>query len=237
MFTTITTMALLQRFLLMMMIICCFVLLYYVSNKIRFKNILLFSSIVIVAFFFVSLMRSNGAITLYGYIMSRMDFPVRYALFTDPYMYVAMNVENFAHAAEVHSEYSFGFYTFDSVFAVTGLKHWMTDYFMTDATPYLITGTYNTYTAFWTFYRDFGLYGLFLIPFIAGCAVQYVYSALYRSPSIMRLVLYCLSIFLIALSFFVNYTGFLWFDIDVLMGIIVSHVATVRSRDIKLARS
>jgi len=208
--TLITYLFLLQRYQLLMVVMLVFTFLYYGTRFIRPVTVSLFTGFGIVAFYFIATLRAGQIIQLALYKTSLMKFSYKYAIFTEPYMYIVMNVENFINSISKLNHYSFGYFTFDWIFALLQLKYPMREYFGLSDTPITIAG-YNTYTMFWTFYRDFGILGISLVPFIGGLAIAFIYYALRRNPTIGILSLYCILVFVMALSFFVNPLGFLWF--------------------------
>ena len=126
-----------------------------------------------------------------------------------------MNLENFARAVNRLEYHTFGYFTFDFVTAIAGLKYWISDYFGVDRMPYLISG-YNTYTAFWSFYRDFGIIGLVLIPLLLGFGISMMYYRMRRKPSIKSVTAYGVMVFVMVISFFNFPISFLWFEYNVL---------------------
>lgn len=149
-----------------------------------------------------------------------MRFSPYYAIFTEPYMYVTMNLENYARSIVRVENYTYGFYTFDFVTAISGLKHWIDQYFQLNDTPFL-TSSYNTYSAFWTYYRDFGILGIFFIPFFGGMALSTLYYSFRARPSLQKLAIYGMFLFAIIFSFFNSAFGFLWFVYNLFVLVIV----------------
>jgi oligosaccharide repeat unit polymerase len=231
--TLISYAFLLQRFILLMTVVCCLVLLYYTTPKVNIRNMTVFLLVVVGIFYLVSTLRAGKLLNTYVYIMSKMRVPIGYAFITEPYMYIVMNLENFAHSIEMHEQFSYGYYTFEFFMAITGLKHLMSDYFSMNATPYL-SNAFNTYTAFWTYYRDFGPVGLFLISLFGGYCVGSVYYAICRYPTLLGIAMYCVMVFILMLSFFVNYLGLLWFVFDVLLLLGGVYLITPHKRSVNL---
>lgn len=138
-----------------------------------------------------------------------MRIPPYLAFLTEPYMYTVMNLEMFARSLERIDQFTYGYYTFDFVTALTGLKHWMSGYFDLTEYPYLYSG-FNTYTAFWTYYRDFGPLGLFSISFLGGCGLSHIYYSMRKKPRYLSLTGYCIAVYLMVLSLVNSQIGFLW---------------------------
>ncbi len=200
----------LQRFQIVMAAIVCVAFLYYATCHLRVMTVTGYLAVAVLFFLLISTVRSGQLFVYYLYLDSRMTFPPAYAVFTEPYMYFAMNVENYARAIDGLSSLSWGVFTLDPLAAVTGLKHWMRDYFGIVETPYLNSG-YNTYTFFWPYYRDFGVVGLALLSLVGGGVVSTVYRRMKREPTVGRVAWYCVCVFVMLFSFYLNPLTFLWF--------------------------
>ena len=206
---------LLQRFEIIMAGVICFTLLYYATHFIRWRSAFVLFAIMSGFFYWISSLRLRHVLAIYLYATSKMRISVDYAFLTEPYMYVVMNLENFARAVNRLEYHTFGYFTFDFVTAIAGLKYWISDYFGVDRMPYLISG-YNTYTAFWSFYRDFGIIGLVLIPLLLGFGISMMYYRMRRKPSIKSVTAYGVMVFVMVISFFNFPISFLWFEYNVL---------------------
>ena len=224
----ITYLFLLQRYSLIMISVLTFVSLYYVTRIIRLRTALLFLLLGILVFYSIASLRSGKIIQLALYTTSQMKFSTDYAIFTEPYMYIVMNVENFVHSVSKLEQYTFGYYTFNFALALTGLKHWIEGYFGIVDTPFLFSG-YNTYTLFWTFYRDFGIIGISLIPLMLGLFVGCIYYSMRRHPTIELVSYYSIMVFVMAMSFFINLLGFLWFVYIITWILVILKLIRVKS--------
>jgi oligosaccharide repeat unit polymerase len=210
----------LQRYQIFMTILLVIILLYYTTNKIKLSTTLAAGFLIVVFFFLVSSFRAGEIIILVLYKISKMKFSPEYAVFTEPYMYVTMNLENFARSIEKIEEYSLGYYTFDFVTALTGLKRWISEYFFLTENPFLIS-SYNTYSAFWTYYRDFGVLGIFVIPFFGGIGISSLYYSLRGKPTLFKISIYGILIYGVVFSFFNSIFGFLWYVYNIVILIVV----------------
>jgi oligosaccharide repeat unit polymerase len=85
-----------------------------------------------------------------------------------------------------------------------------------DRLPF-VNSAYNTYTAFWLFYSDFGVLGLALIPWILGFGSGLLYYRMRSRPSIKNVTAYGVAVFIMLFSFFVFPMSFLWFEVDLLV--------------------
>ena len=206
---------LLQRFQIVMAALICFTLLYYATRHIRLRTILIISLCVVAVFFWISSLRWRHLLGMYIYSTAKMNVSIDYALLAEPYMYVVMNLENFARSVNRLDHFTYGYFTFDFITAITGLKYWINEYFSLDRTPFLNSG-YNTYTAFWSFYRDFGVLGLALIPSILGFGSGTLYYQMRSKPTIKSVTAYGVMLFVIVISFFAFPIAFLWFEYNML---------------------
>jgi oligosaccharide repeat unit polymerase len=219
---------LLQRLQIMMTAIVCATLIYYTTNHLRKSTVLWYFVGASIFFLLVSSLRAGQVLILYLYTMSKMTFSPAYAIFTEPYMYVAMNLENFARSVARLDSLAFGYYTFDFATAIVGIKHWISEYFSMVENPYLVSN-YNTYTAFWTYYRDFGVFGIAIIPAILGWGIATAYYWLRTSPNIRNLTFYSMAMFVMFMSFFNSPIGFLWFVYNAIVITIVLRYIRART--------
>jgi oligosaccharide repeat unit polymerase len=223
-FTSISSLVLygitLQRYQIFITLFLVIVLLYYHTYKIKFRFIFLFAVVVVIFFFIVSSFRAGEILFYVLYRISKMKFSPEYAVLTEPYMYVVMNLENYARSIAKNEFFTFGYYTFDFVTALGGIKHWISNYFNLVETPYLVS-IYNTYSAFWNFYRDFGLVGIFFIPFLGGLAFSSLYYSFRKQPTLLKIGIYSMFLFAVIFSFFNSIIGFLWFVYNLFVLIIV----------------
>jgi oligosaccharide repeat unit polymerase len=202
---------LLQRFQIIMAAMICFTLLYYATHYIRFRTAFPILAVVTAFFYWISSLRFSHVVFAYLYSVSKMRFSKDYAFLTEPYMYLVMNLENFAQSVNRLDHHTFGYFTFDFIVSITGLEKWAGDYFGIDRTPYLTSSVYNTYTGLWPFYRDFGVIGLTLIPLALGFSTGMLYYRMRSNPSIKSVTAYGMMLFVVFISFFVFPISFLWF--------------------------
>jgi oligosaccharide repeat unit polymerase len=207
------------------------ILLYYTTYKIKLRTTLIAGIVIIIFFFLVSSFRAGEIIIFVLYKISRMKFSPEYAIFTEPYMYVTMNLENFARSVGKIEEFSYGYYTFDFVTAITGLKHWISEYFFMKENPFL-NSSYNTYSAFWTYYRDFGVLGIFVIPFLGGAGISSLYYSLRERPDLFKISIYGVLIYGVVFSFFNSIFGFLWYVYNIITLIIVFKFISTKQKNI-----
>lgn len=213
--SNITYFFLLQRFDLIIFIVLSAIFLYYGTRKFKLKYVLVIAIIFLLIMYGISTIRAGNLFLAYLYVMGKMKISKSLAFLTEPYMYVVMNIENFAHAVHNLSNFSYGYYTFDFILALSGLKHWLADYSHINDFPFLITSDYNTYTMFFAYYRDFGLVGVFIIPTLIGAASSSIYYKMRESPSIATISLYGIVTFVILFSFFIPMLSWLHFVFNI----------------------
>jgi len=215
--TFVTYAFLLQRYYIVFAILLIAVSIYYLTNLLRFKNLLIIIIILFISVFSMTFVRLTGTIANYLYYLSDMKYSIKYAVFTEPYMYIVMNLENFANAVDKISKFTYGTFSFDFVFALTGLKHTLFNYMHLLEFPYLLTNNFNTYTMFFIYYWDYGIVGLGVIPFIIGALISNSYYKMRRYPSINSISVYSIFAFVLIFSFFTPIISFLHFAFNFLL--------------------
>lgn len=206
---------LLQRFQIIMAVVICFTLLYYATHYVRFKTAVPLLLAVTVFFYWIMSLRLGSLVATYTHWASKMRISKDYAFITEPYMYLVMNLENFARAVNRLDHHTFGYFTFDFLVSIAGLENRLGEYFAIDRTPYLVS-YYNTYTGFWPLYRDFGVIGLTLIPLLLGFATCMLYYRMRGTPTIKNVTAYGVMLFFLLISFFVFPISFLWIQYNML---------------------
>ena len=204
------------RYPIILTAVICVTFLYYSTHYIRLRTALPVLIVVVSFFYWISSLRFSHVISSFLYYVSKMRFSKDYAFLTEPYMYISMNLENFARGVSRLDSYTFGYFTFDFVTALSGLKYWAMEYFKLDRTPFL-GSNYNTYTAFWWFYNDFGVIGLAAIPFLLGLGIGITYYRLRTKPTLTKVALYGIMVFVLFISYFNFPVSFLWFQYNILV--------------------
>lgn len=218
---------LLQRFVFLMWLVITLSFLYYMSRAIRFRTVLAGSFVVGLLFYGVQSFRLARYIQNYLYVVSKMRFSSVFAAFTEPYMYVVMNLENFARGVEKLETISYGYYTFDFLMALTGLKHWLAKYFNLVERPFIFS-SYNTYPYFWVYYRDFGIVGLVIGPLLLGLLIGLLYYRMRGSPTLTSVSLYSIAVFVMVISFFINPLTMLYFVYNIVVIYLVIRFVTAQ---------
>ena len=161
--------------------------------------IIIFGLVIIVTVFGIQSLRETQLGYAYILLGSKMKSS-KFSGLAIPYMYLVMNLENFVKYYSHVENHGYGFFTFDFITALTGLKHWMAEYYNFDKFKEYITG-YNTYPFFWPYYYDFGVAGLAVIPFIIGFIISEIYYRLRRYPNIIMLTIYTAAFAVIIISY------------------------------------
>ncbi len=193
----------LQRFNLAIWVLMLLVLLYYTTKHVRLKHILLIGILLAIIISLIQKVRLIAYVQNYIYIISKMKYPATFSIFTEPYMYIVMNLENFARGVSNLETFTYGYFTGDFIFTLTGVKHWLAETFNIVERPFLISG-YNTFSFLWPYYYDYGVLGVVLFPFLMGVATGFAYYSLRKSPNLLNLSVYSIAFYILVISFFTN---------------------------------
>ncbi len=197
--TTATFALLLQRYNFIMLILMGISLFYYSGRKVNIKTFIIFTTIIISFIYGIQTLRESNLFLSYFYYLSDMKFSPRYAEFTIPYMYISMNLETFVKYSSQLNQHSYGFFTLDFLTALAGVKYFIIEYFNFE--KFKTINGYNTYPFYWSYFYDFGIAGLAIIPFILGFIFSEFYYLLRRYPSLVTLSLYSVVFSVIAISY------------------------------------
>ncbi|MCX7610561.1 MAG: oligosaccharide repeat unit polymerase [Ignavibacterium sp.] len=203
-----------QRFSLVFGILLIITYIYYGTNKFNFKNFFILFIPIILLFIGVSSLRESELFIYYLHYTAKMKTTMQYAIFTEPYMYLVMNVENFAFAVEKLERHTYGLYTFDFIIALSGMKRLLKEYFFVSDFPKLLSPFFNTYSAFFVFYRDFGLLGSFIFPFITGAFTSHLYFKMKANPNFHTISIYGMILVVLVFSFFIPLITWLHYVFD-----------------------
>lgn len=226
--TLITYTLLLQRMDLFMGMVLIFIVLYYAG---RIKSIYIIGGGFLFSIIMYTIMnlRFVKHVEKYVYITSKMKFSEQYSFLTEPYMYIVMNLENFSRGVEKLYYHTYGYFTFNPILSITGLKHMLLKYFNINEMELLISG-YNTYPFHWYYYFDFGLVGLLIFPFLYGVFVSLIYSKMIQQQNFAWLAIYAIIAFSVLMSFFFNAFTLLHFVYNVITLSIIHLVCVKHER-------
>ncbi|MDI6766951.1 MAG: O-antigen polymerase [Bacteroidota bacterium] len=194
---------LLQRFFFLMWISISLVIAYYFTKYVNIKSVLISVALLVGLIIYLQSIRLSHYVQNYIYLISEMRYSINYAIFTEPYMYIVMNLENFARGIEKLTQFSIGYYTLDPLLALLGLKHPLSEYFNLIERPFLTSG-YNTFPFLWVYYRDFGFFGMIICCFILGAMISFFYYRFLSNPTVTKCLIYAILVFFMVISFFTN---------------------------------
>lgn len=180
-----------------------FAFLYYCSSSFNLKKIIIGLIILIIIMWGINSIRVAQYATQFLYVISKMKYSSDYASFTGPYMYVVMNLENFARGIDKLQQNSYGILTGDWILALVGIKSWIGDYFNINYRKFVYS-SYNTYPIFWNYYYDFGLIGAVISSLVLGYISSLFYFLFRITMKLKYLVMYAIILFGIIMSFFTN---------------------------------
>lgn len=214
--TLFTFALLLQRFNYFVWAAISLAIAYYSSKFFTYKKILLASGVFFGMLALIQSIRLSQYAQNFIYVISEMKYSKEYAIFTEPYMYITMNLENMARGVDMLENYSYGVITADWVLALAGIKHWLADYFTINARPFLISG-YNTFPFLWNYYSDFGIFGVFLFAFLSGFIISLIYFKMRSTGLLKWIVYYSVCFMMIVISFFTNPLTMLTFTSNLIL--------------------
>ena len=189
-----------QRFGMFILLMMGFCIYYYAGKRLKLRTVVIFAALILSLLIGIQSLRVTKFYTDYVYLGSKMKFSPQYSEFTVPYMYVAMNIENFVKYYPHIEKHSFGFFTFEYLVELSTIRKWFIDYYHFDKFK-LHIGGYNTFPFFWTYFYDFGIAGLAVIPFIIGFTISEIYYYLHRNPGLIVLTLTAIAFTIITSSF------------------------------------
>lgn len=218
--TAVTFFGILHRFPFVGWALMSLAFVYYSSIHFRLRRVVFGALAFFGALAAIQTLRLVAYVRDYIYVVSRMKFSQEYAIFAEPYMYIVMNLENFARAVDRLEQFSYGYFTGDFIMALVGLKHVLADYFNLQERPFIISG-YNTFPFLWQYYYDFGLIGMGILSLLLGLTIGITYHRMRSRPTLINTVLYAFFFYVMVISFFTNPLTMLntIFNIVVLLGI------------------
>ena len=201
--SVLTYALMLQRYTFFVVGVIVLAMAFYTTRWVRARNILPFAGVFVILLFLINQVRAARYVQEYVYYVSKMRFSKNLWFLAEPYMYITMNLENFARAVDKLDHHLYGYFLLDPLLALVGLKHWLAEYFSIERLPYLISG-YNTFTFHWWYYYDFGVLGVALLPFLTGMVTAHLYARLRTRPDPLTMVMYASCVLLMVISYFMN---------------------------------
>ena len=183
--------------------IMSFTFVYYSSEIINFRKIVVIGVIFFAFLWIIQSIRLSQYVQGFIYVTSKMKYSSKYQAFTEPYMYITMNLENMARGVDLMQKHSFGLLTGDWIIALAGIKKWALNYFNINPRPFLVSG-YNTFPFLWEYFYDFGIVGVFIFPLLSGFFIAKIYYLMRSDIKVKWIVYYSQCMAIILLSFFTN---------------------------------
>ena len=221
--TFISYFFLLNRLHYVMFVIITLAFAFYTTRIVTVRNVMILVASLIACLSMLQYFREARYAEHFLYVISDMKYSRTYAAFTGPYMYIVMNLENFARAVGRVEQFSYGYFTFDFLTALTGLKHPMAEYFGLDIRVALPSG-YNTYPFMWNYYYDFGLAGVVLFSLMLGSGISLLHRWMRQQPNNVNIAMYSAAVFVMVLSFFTNILSLLNFMFDIGLLLVIQAV-------------
>ena len=150
---------------------------------------------------YITVERAHSISYLNGiFEMNDPDTPI---WFSQPYIYIVNNFENFNCMIEQITRHSYGLKMLYPFFALTGLKFLFPG--LLSFPLYLTRAELTTVTMFYDAYYDFGVAGIIVFSVLLGILYAYLYRIQHRKPgTLMLLVSAQLTVYLI-LAFFTTW--------------------------------
>lgn len=189
-----------QRYGLFIFLMMAFGFYYYAGTKIKLSSIFAFLIFLIGLVIGIESLRESKLVIGFMILNAKTKLPIQYSVFVLPYMYVAMNLENFVKYYSQITHYAYGFHSFGFFVDGIGIGHWIAEYFSFSKFKLYISG-YNTYPFYWSYFLDFGIAGLALIPCLLGFFISEVYYHFRRNPTLTTLTIYAIAFAVMVISY------------------------------------
>ena len=131
--------------------------------------------------------------------------------FTQPYIYVANNFENFNCLVEQLTKHTWGMRMLSPFFALTGLK-WMFPK-LTSSVIYLTKPELTSLTLFYDAYYDYGIAGAFFFAALLGVAAKWMMRIVRKNDNPVAYLFYGQFAVYLGLAFFTTWfsNSIVWF--------------------------
>lgn len=198
-----------SRFQLVFSVAVAFIV-FLMTNRQKLKHFLTVRNILLVSgafvlltgtYVYITVERAHSVSYLNGiFEMKDPDTPI---WFSQPYIYIVNNFENFNCMIEQISRHSYGLKMLFPFFALTGLKFLFPE--LLSFPLYLTKAELTTVTMFYDAYYDFGVAGVIVFSVLLGILYAYLYRIQCRKAgTIMILITAQLTVYLI-LAFFTTW--------------------------------
>jgi oligosaccharide repeat unit polymerase len=130
--------------------------------------------------------------------------------------YIAPNYANLQKQVNILTDLSYGFYSFTpfrefyNYFGNKRAPAWAGESIknrgssVSGDTSLLVSTSYNVATYLYHIHRDFGFWGIYLLPFILGIITALIYFTFLKNPTIKNLIIYSIVATMLTLAFFSN---------------------------------
>ena len=130
--------------------------------------------------------------------------------------YIAPNYANLQKQVNILTDLSYGFYSFTpfrefyNYFGNNRAPAWAGESMknrggsVSGDTSLLVSTSYNVATYLYHIHRDFGFWGVYILPFILGIITALIYFTFLKNPTIKNLIIYSIVATMLTLAFFSN---------------------------------
>lgn len=190
---------------------------FTLSSKIKWRTVIGLGICLVIGYGVLSVFRNHDASYLNDiFEMKNSELPVA---FSQPYIYIVNNYENYNCLVENLSGHTWGLKMLFPLFGLTGLKFVFPE--LVTFPIYITKDELNTYTMFYDAYYDFGVVGVFALAVLIGFACRKIYYKIYGSENPIWLLIGGQLIFYLGLSFFTTWfsltTTWFWIILTILM--------------------
>jgi len=207
---------LMNRLYYLLMIISLLVITHYSVKKITIKKVGIFATIFITIFFAVASIRLVQYAENFLFIVSEMNISPNYSFVAGPYMYISMNLENLNVGVNNLGNYNYGLFSFDFLLALIRGQDYLRELVIQNSV-FQASRPFTTFPYMWSYYRDFGYGGVTLFSFLWGILFSSTYWRMRTRPTPTNMIMYCLFITVVILSFFTNLISRLNFIFNILL--------------------
>lgn len=144
---------------------------HYLGEKITLRKTIIYMVPILSLIVMLGSLRTIHAGLDYINRIGGIELPPALYIFSWPYLYFATSIENLQQEIIYVAKYGydFGIHTFLPLLAFSGLKS------IVHIPYYAVSTGFNTGTFLQPFYRDFGIIGVIVFPFMIGFALSYIY--------------------------------------------------------------
>jgi oligosaccharide repeat unit polymerase len=203
--TTILYLFLLIRLTLLIILVVTLMYYNYIKRKISLKYLSIVLIIFTIIFIGIQEYRgtSVGLVKKFVYVVSNMKISEDYALFSSPYMYLVMNIENLDEGLKKLQHHTYGAHSFDFLLALCQVKYPLREY-IPPKEDFIITRSFNTFPFMWYLYWDFNIFGVMFGSLVLGIIISYSYNLMKFSKKLIHIVIYSYLSVIVFLSFFTS---------------------------------